>query len=108
MPKAPPRQFAAAHRGRVLSVAFSRPDGKKLASSAGDAAIRIWDVDDPSAASEILGAGTVGDVRAVAFSPDGQRLGSGSEDASIRIWELGALPAPSQALVGHRGSVQSV
>src|SRR5262249_12144768 len=73
------------HTAPVLCVAFS-PDGKALASSAGDRTIRLWDVNGRSERSVLRGP--VVPVTALAFAPDGQTLASVSDgDPTISFWD---------------------
>jgi WD40 repeat protein len=67
----------------VRCVVYS-PDGKSLASAAGDGA-RLWD----AATGRELRAftGHAGTVNAVAFAPDGKSLATGSEDQTVRVWD---------------------
>ena len=57
------------HTDSICSVAWS-PNGKILASSAGDATLKLWD----AAAGKMLASmqGHTGDVRSIAWSPDGK------------------------------------
>jgi Tol biopolymer transport system component len=70
------------HRGDVRGLAFS-PDGKRLASGAGDGLVRVWDVAKGTAALTLKHGGG---VLAVAFSPDGKRLASAGYDNAVRAW----------------------
>jgi WD40 repeat protein len=80
------------HTGYLTCVAFS-PDGKRLASSAVDDTVRVWDLE---AGKEALALKIHADdadqthrfIQAVAFSPDGKRLASGGGDGIVRVWEL--------------------
>jgi RNA polymerase sigma factor (sigma-70 family) len=74
----------AGHNRAVYSLAFS-PDGKTLASAAGDSTIRLW---DPATGKEIPrgGHGNEITVEAVAFSADGKTVASG-QGKTIALWE---------------------
>jgi WD40 repeat protein len=66
------------------AVAFA-PDGKVLASGAGDQIIRLWDT---ATGKELRRCeGHFGAVTAVVFAPDGKTLYSGSADTTIGVWE---------------------
>src|SRR5207302_762334 len=66
------------HKGTVDDVAFSRPDGKLLASASTDGTVKLWDVDSGEPLDTLEGHESA--VRSVAFSPDGKRLASASAE----------------------------
>ncbi len=90
----------------VFALAFS-PDGRLLASSSYDPAVKLWDVVSGQLVQRL--EGHIDEVQMVAFSPDGQYLasGGGSEDRSLRLWHV-----PSGQLIHvlteHTSSVPSV
>jgi len=88
----------------VNHVAFS-PDGRSLAASTNDGAIRLWQVADwqPRA----IFSGHTGEVQVIAFTADSQRLASASDDQTVRVWEVhsGRL---LHILQGHTHRVQAV
>jgi WD40 repeat protein/serine/threonine protein kinase len=70
---------------RVISLAFSSPDGRRLASAGHDRIIRLWDT---TTGQEVLNLrGHLDQVGRVLFSPDGQRLASASADGTVRVWD---------------------
>jgi WD40 repeat protein len=71
------------HVGSVSSLAFS-PDGRTVASGAGDQAVKLWDVETGTACATLKGHKDR--VMAVAFSPDGKTLATGSLDYTVRLW----------------------
>ncbi len=74
------------HAGVVENLTFS-PDGRRLASGAGDATVRIWDT---ATGQELLTLrGHTQTVGGVAFSKDGKLLASAS--AELKIWNAPGL-----------------
>jgi WD40 repeat protein len=89
----------------VRSVAYSRPDGKILASNYGSQ-IRLSEPPLPSAPVKEL-TGHTDWVNSLAFSPDGSILASGSNDKSVRLWNV-ADGRLLYKLTGHTNTVRSV
>ena len=92
------------HTWSVTSVTFS-PDGKLLASGAGDDVVKLWDV----ATGECIRTlkGHTYNVNSVAFSPDGKLLASGSADNTVKLWDVKTGEC-IRTLKGHTRSVTSV
>ncbi|MBI3460117.1 hypothetical protein HY009_04220, partial [Candidatus Acetothermia bacterium] len=88
----------------VFSVVFS-PDGKTVATGAGDGYARLWDV---STGKVLRRFGPVGTVFSSAFSPDGKFLVGGTgEDLLVHIWDV-ASGREMRTLSGHEGWVHAV
>ena len=88
------------------------PDGKTLASAAGDwsasgdaGEVRLWDPVAGTLRLELAGIKAL--CFAVAFSPDGKTLATGGTDNVVRLWDpvSGALKA---TLRGHDGAVRGL
>jgi WD40 repeat protein len=78
-------------RGNTLgchSLAFD-PKGNRLASSGGDATIRIWDATplQGNEAMESINRDHEHEVWSVAYSPDGSLLASATWGGTLRLWE---------------------
>jgi WD40 repeat protein len=74
---------AMAHPGGVLFAAFS-PDGRRIATTAKDNKVRVWDWQAGTAVE--LGALPL-PAATVVFSPDGQRVATASYDQTARVWD---------------------
>ena len=103
-----------AHSLDVLQVGVS-PDGRWAASSAKDATLVLWDLENGAKALEILLHEKP--VDAIEFSPDGRWLATGSQDTSVRLWDLESkqpnrrsakvLEGPEQRISALRWSADS-
>lgn len=74
-----------AHRGRVLDLDYT-PDGRTLASSGTDAAIRLWDVADPHRPTQRAELSADAPA-AVAIGPDGRLLVAQTAH-SFLLWDI--------------------
>jgi hypothetical protein len=72
----------------VTSFAFS-PDGRTLAASCSDQAVRLWEV--ASGRQRRRFVGHAGSVFSVAFAPDGKRLATGASDTTALVWDVTGL-----------------
>jgi WD40 repeat protein len=92
------------HMGIVNSTIFT-PDGKWLVSGAGDATIKIWDVERAQEKATLRGHSI--SVSSLAISADGLRLASGSNDFTDKLWNLSSM-AELKTFQGHTEGVFSV
>ena len=92
------------HTRSVLSVSFS-PDGKTLATSSADNAVRLWDVTSHEQIGEPL-TGHTSSVSSVSFSPDGKTFATGSADKTVRLWDV--LSHKQIGKLTHSNSVNSI
>ena len=78
---------ATGHQGDVNSVAFS-PDGRWLATSGDDRAVKLWD----TATGRLVRifAQHSKEVGAVVFSPDGRYLASSDGQQVVHLWDPGS------------------
>jgi serine/threonine protein kinase/WD40 repeat protein len=84
------------HTANAVAVAFS-PDGRWLATGAGDETIRLWDVTTQRELRVLRGHQLP--PPCVAFSPDGRLLASGGNDGSVLLWDVAALAAPAPPVI---------
>ena len=92
------------HSNYVWFVAVS-PDGKYLASGAGDNNVIIWDTNSGERLKTLKGHSR--SVRSVCWSPDGKYLASGSYDKTLIIWDAKSGES-LKTLEGHSDGVTSV
>ncbi len=77
------------HTYSVNSVSWS-PNGRWIATGAGDSSVRVWDAATGKLEERLLGH--TGVVTTVDWSPDSQRIVSGGSDGTARVWELEVHP----------------
>ena len=75
------------HAGRVLQAVIS-PGGRKMATTAEDQTIKIWELNDDQVTEAQSLHGHTHLVTALDFTPDGRQLISASLDKTLRIWDL--------------------
>src|SRR5439155_11618849 len=97
--------------GKVVhDVAFS-PDGKRLATAAGDNTVRIWNT--ATGEERLALEGHTWQVWGVDFSPDGKRLASAGgrrddpDPADVKIWDA-TTGSELFTLRGHTRTVRKV
>lgn len=94
-------QFTVDHGGAGVTAALFDPTGRRLLTTGGDGAARLWGVATSGAHKDADEAVMAFDdhpdwVRAAAFDPTGAFLSTASDDGSLRLWSvdgtyLGAL-----------------
>ncbi|MGH2641468.1 MAG: hypothetical protein ACRDGO_07195, partial [Actinomycetota bacterium] len=77
------------HLHSVNSVSWS-PDGRWIATGAGDSSVRVWDAATGTLEERLVGHAGV--VSTVDWSPDSQRIVSGGSDGTARVWALEVHP----------------
>lgn len=95
------------HDRTIHGVAYS-PDGRHLATSGRDGAIRVWRRDPDGALHDpIVLKGHEGEVWTPVFSPDGRLLAAGGQDGVVTLWDWASGRDPRR-FTGHKGSVWCV
>ncbi|XP_068622625.1 protein groucho-like isoform X6 [Battus philenor] len=92
------RAAAALPHGEVVcAVALSLTSGSRRAYTGGKGCVKLWDITEPSAASEPLAQLDClqrdNYIRSVKLLPDGRTLIVGGEASNLSIWDL-ASPSP--------------
>lgn len=72
------------HKTKVRSLSFS-PDGRRLASSAEQVNVKLWDATSGAAAGELKGRW--GATSGVAFSPDGTLIATATSSSYVVLWD---------------------
>lgn len=95
------------HTESILAVQFNH-DGSKLATGAGDATARIWDLDTETPQFTLTGHKNW--VLVVSWAPDSKTLATAGMDAVIFLWdpETGRSKGTKKGLRGHSKWVSSL
>ena len=84
------RETLVGRRGPLREVAWGA--GGRLAGSADDGTVQVWDLDRPT--RPVVLPGRQGEITALVFSRDGSRVASGSVDGTIHIWNATGATGP--------------
>ena len=84
------------HTGIIASLAYS-PDGRLLATTSLDHAVRLWDVARGACVDTLQGHQA--EVGGCAFAPDGHAVASGDRLGHVNVWTL-PRPRGEEALAG--------
>jgi WD40 repeat protein len=97
------RQTIPAHQDIVLNLAL-HPDGRILASSSLDRAVKLWDWHTGECLQTTIPTVTTNDcVWCLEWSPDGNLLAGSSQDCSVKLWDLSLQCV--KVLQGHKNWV---
>jgi WD40 repeat protein len=93
-------RLARGHGARVQDIAVY-PDGRRLASAAGDGVVKVWDVPALAEARSTIAGRT--SAEAVAVSPDGKVLAAATDDGRVRLWDAAPTSMHERYLVEPAG-----
>ena len=77
-------RMLSGHSGAVTYASYSA-DGRRIATSARDRTVRVWDA--ATGREQLVLTGHVGDVWSATFAYDGRRIVSVSADRTARVWD---------------------
>ena len=93
------------HTKPVVTALFS-PDGRHLASGAGDNTVRFWDITTETPQFE--GKVHRNYVLALSWAPDGSKLASGDRNGHIALWNPETGAQIGKFLSGHKQFVTAL
>jgi WD40 repeat protein len=94
------------HLQGIRSASIS-PDGRLVATAAGNRAVMIWQADSGKVLWGPL-EGHVDGIHALGFSADSKMVVSGSDDGHVRIWSAETGQMICGPLEGHKSRVNAV
>ena len=86
--------------GEPVIVANFSPNGKFLASGAGDKTVRFWDLTTETPQYECKGHREW--VLALSWAPDGRRVATGDKSGNVIIWDPSNGKQAGRTLAGHK------
>jgi WD40 repeat protein len=81
------------HTNAIRSIAFS-PDGKLLATAAGEGAVKLWDLESRRVHRAL--SGNTGGVHCVTFSPDGRLFATAGQEGLLKLWDTATWQVVTQ------------
>ncbi len=95
-------QTLTSHTGTINSVSWS-PDGKQLASSAGDKTIKIWNATTATCTRTLTGYKS--NAEAISWLHNSNKIVSSFEDGILKVWDASTC---IDVLEKHTGCMQSI
>jgi len=100
--------FSAGTGGLPVIAVSLGPDGHTLATTGGDGAVTLWNVDGRRTAVVATATGPLVPLTpALAFAPDGRTLAASGRDNSVRLWDV-SDPRHPRSLSTIRGLAAAV
>lgn len=93
------------HTDAVIIVSFS-PNGQRLASGGGDAAVRFWNTTTSMPTHTCLGHRN--HILCALWTPDGNKFISADRNGEIRVWDPENRASLKHTLIGHKKWVTSL
>jgi transcription initiation factor TFIID subunit 5 len=91
------------HSGPISCVEIS-PDGKLLATAAGDSVVNVYDINSAKCLKSFKAHASGSSIYSLAFSKCSSVLLSGGSDCSVRVWDVKRNNTVSNAATGQQGS----